>query len=182
MASARQLVVALLLVLAASGVSAWQGSPPRSSDDPLAALAPLVGRWEGTAEGQPGTGPVEREYRRALGERFLRVSNRSVYPPQAKNPKGETHEDEGWFSYDQAHQRLVFRQFHSEGFVNHYVQEGSSLTFVTESIENIPPGWRARETYVLTGADSLEETFELAGPGRNFEVYSRSRLTRVKTR
>lgn len=181
-ASARQLGAALLLVLAANGVSAWQGSPSGPSADPLAPLAPLIGRWEGTAEGQPGTGRVEREYQRALGTRFVRVTNRSVYPPQEKNPKGETHEDEGWFSYDRARKRLVLRQFHSEGFVNHYVQEGGALTFVTESIENIPPGWRARETYVLSGPDAFEEIFELAEPGKDFEIYSRSGLTRVKTR
>lgn len=51
---------------------------------------------------------------------------------------------------------------------------------VTEAIENIPAGWRARETYVFDGAARLEETFELAAPGKDFEVYSRNRLTRVK--
>ena len=46
--------------------------------------------------------------------------------------------------------------------------------FTTEAIENIPAGWRARETYIL------EEIFELAPPGKDFELYSRNRLTRVK--
>ena len=51
--------------------------------------------------------------------------------------------------------------------------------FTTEAIENIPPGWRARETYVI-GADRLEEIFELAEPGKDFAVYSRNRLTRAR--
>jgi hypothetical protein len=50
----------------------------------------------------------------------------------------------------------------------------------TEAIENIPAGWRARETYILTETDQLEEVFELAPPGKDFELYSRNRLTRVK--
>jgi hypothetical protein len=45
---------------------------------------------------------------------------------------------------------------------------------------NIPAGFRARETYVFSGSDQLEEIFEIAEPGKDFEVYSRSRLTRVK--
>jgi hypothetical protein len=54
------------------------------------------------------------------------------------------------------------------------------LIFTSEAIENIPPGFRARETYILTGADQLEEVFEMAEPGKAFVVYSRSRLTRAR--
>jgi hypothetical protein len=70
---------------------ALQSSPPV---DPLQPLAFLIGRWEGTSEGQPGSASVRREYTRILSSRFIRVQNQSVYKPQAKNPKGETHEDE----------------------------------------------------------------------------------------
>jgi len=38
--------------------------------------------------------------------------------------------------------------------------------FTSEAIENIPAGWRARETYVVTGPDEFEEVFELAEPGK----------------
>ena len=154
------------------------------SQDNLAAVAPLLGKWSGTAEGQPGRGTVEREYARALGNRFIRVRNRSTYPPQDKNPKGETHEDEGFFSFDRARKLIVLRQFHTEGFVNSYVQDADAaagtISFTTEAIENIPAGFRARETYTFHGADAFEEVFELAEPGKAFEVYSRSRFTRIK--
>jgi hypothetical protein len=94
------------------------------------------------------------------------------------------HEDEGWFSVDRARQRLVLRQFHVEGFVNQYVEDADSspskVVFTTESIENIPPGWRARETYLVHGPDEFEEVFELAESGKPFELYSRARLRRVK--
>jgi hypothetical protein len=106
------------------------------------------------------------------------------YPVQEKNPAGEVHEDVGLFSFDKARKKIVFRQFHTEGFVNQYVADGDAkagtLVFTTEAIENIPAGWRARETYILTGTDQLEEVFELAPPGKDFELYSRNRLTRVK--
>ena len=167
--------VAMLILLALGAtlfpvlVSATrQASAPA---DALASLAPLVGRWSGTTEGQPGNGTVEREYERILNGRFLQVRNRSIYPPQEKNNKGETHEDVGLFSFDSGRKRIVLRQFHTEGFVNQYVLDPGSapgrLVLVTEAIENIPAGWRARETYILTGADQLEESSSWRRPARN---------------
>jgi hypothetical protein len=174
-------VLSLLLVLSVLPVlvSASHQSPPA---DALSVLDFLIGRWEGTSEGQPGKGTVERQYARALRNTFIEGRNRSVYPPQEKNPKGETHEDFGMFSFDKARKRIVFRQFHVEGFVTHYVQQESVtpgvLVFETEAIENIPSGWRARETYRLLPSGELEEVFELAEAGKSFEIYSRTRLRR----
>ena len=173
-------IVTAVLVALVSTTSGGQQTSPES----LAPIAPLLGRWTGTSAGQPGNGTVERDYERALGGRFIRVRNRSTYPPQEKNPKGETHEDEGFFSFDRARKRLVLRQFHVEGFVNTYVQDveatPGTLSFTSEAIENIPAGWRARETYVFHGPDELEEIFELSEAGKPFALYSRARLKRVK--
>jgi hypothetical protein len=53
-----------------------------------------------------------------------------------------------------------------------------TLMFVSEAIENIAPGWRARETYKRVSDAEFVETFELAAPGEKFELYSESRLKR----
>jgi hypothetical protein len=111
------------------------------------------------------------------------VTNTSTYPPQEKNPKGETHEDVGFISYDKTAQKLVMRQFHGEGFVNHYVLEsvsddGRRFVFVTVAIENIPAGWRGRETYQVLNDDEFVETFALAEPGGDFATYSETRFKR----
>ena len=168
--------VGLMLVALAAAQS--PGTP-----DPLTPVARLEGRWTGTSEGQPGNGKVERQYERVLGSRFIQVRNRSTYPPQEKNPKGETHEDIGFLSFDAGRKRVIFRQFHVEGFVNQYVLQPATapdrLVFVSEAIENIPAGFRARETYVISGPDQFEEIFEIAAPGKDFELYSRTRLTRA---
>lgn len=174
----RNAALAMVLALATSAAA------QTPAVDNLAVVAPMLGKWVGASEGQPGNGTVERDYERMFGSRFIRVRNRSTYPPQEKNPKGEQHEDEGFFSSDRARKRIVLRQFHVEGFVNTYVQEldekPGTISFTTEAIENIPAGYRARETYVLTGPDELEEVFELAEPGKDFAVYSRTRLKRVR--
>ena len=173
--------VVAIHVLGTSSAASGGRQSPAAAPDPFEAVTFLIGRWEGTSEGQPGKGTVRREFSRALSSRFIRIHNRNEYPPQEKNPKGEIHEDEGFFSYDRTRKRLVLRQFHSEGFVNQYVQEaGETPVFTSESIENIPAGWRARETYVVNGPDEFEEIFELAEPGKPFVLYSRARLKRSK--
>ena len=96
------------------------------------------------------------------------------------------HEDVGFISYDKAAQKLVLRQFHVEGFVNEYVldsisSDGRTLVFVTRSIENIPAGWRGRETYrIVSDDDEFVETFALAEPGKEFATYSETRFRRKR--
>ena len=67
-----------------------------------------------------------------------------------------------------------FRQFHVEGFVVHYVLEPptkpGTFVFISEAIENIPAGYRSRETHVVLGPDEFEEVFELAEPGKDFQI------------
>jgi hypothetical protein len=145
----------------------------------------FVGSWEGMANGQPGNGKVEREYQFVLNGKYLQAKNKSTYLPQEKNPKGEIHEDWGLFSYDRGRKQFVLRQFHVEGFVNQYAMDRAAsndktLVFVTESIENIPAGWRARESYRILNNDEFVEVFELAAPGKDFEVYAENRFKRKK--
>ena len=120
-----------------------------------------------------------------MNETFIRVRNKSVYPPQEKNPKGETHEDFGLFSYDGNRKKHVLRQFHVEGFVNQYVEDtiapdGKKMVFVTEAIENIPAGWRARETHQVLNDNEFTERFELAAPREEFKLYSETAFKRAK--
>lgn len=168
----------LLFVVLATVIVAGQS-------DPWAALRAFEGRWEGAATGIPGKGVSTREYRFELNGRFLVARNQSVYEPKSPNVNPEVHEDLGIFSYDRALQKVVLRQFHSEGFVNEYVLDSASadngiLEFVTVKIENISPGWRAKEAYRFVSSDEVIETFSLAAPGKDFEVYSETRLKRVR--
>jgi len=150
--------------------------------DPWGVLRFLLGRWTGEGSGQSGTGQGERTYAFAVRDRFLFVKNLALYPPQERNPKGETHEDWGLFSWDQARRTIVLREFHGEGFVNQYTlrESGPRLVFVTEAIENIPAGWRARLALTPQGPDAFLEEFDLAAPGKDFEPYVRHRWTRAR--
>jgi hypothetical protein len=176
----RAKIIATIVLLAAT-VPAWCQQPPVKSD-PFAPLRFFVGAWRGEQNGEPGHGVSERKYAFVLDGRFLQVNNTSTYPPQEKNKSGEVHHDMGVIGYDKARNKFVFRQFHTEGFVVTYVQEETGdtkkIAFVSEAIENIALGRRARETYLILNEDEFVERFELAEPGKEFALYSEAHLRR----
>jgi hypothetical protein len=154
-------------------------------DTTWAAFKKFAGAWEGVSEGVPGQGRYERMYLFVLNNKFIEVKNKSTYLPSERNPKGEVHEDHGFISYDKSRKLFVLRQFHIEGFVNQYKLESISsdkktIVFVSEAIENIPAGFRAKETYRFTSENEFTETFELAEPGKDFQVYSKATLKKLK--
>jgi hypothetical protein len=159
-------------------------APAQAPPSPWAAIQFMVGEWQGESEGQPGKGSVKRSYDFVLGDKFLHERNVSSYPPQPKNEKGEIHHHWSFFSYDRARRSLVLRQFHQEGFVNQYVMAPASaagtVVFESEALENVPAGWKARETYQVVSADEFVETFELASGSGAYEVYSAARFKRVR--
>ena len=184
----RRLAISGLLLLPAIAPGGAQTnnraeSTPASKPDPWKPMRVFLGEWTGDVSGEPGTGKSEREYKFVLHERFIHVANKSTYPAQPKNLKGEVHEDTGFISYDKAAKKFVLRQFHTEGFVNQFMVETISadqraFVFVSTAIENIPAGWRARESCKFTGENEFTETFELAEPGKDFAVYSETKFRR----
>ena len=175
-----KLIATTLLLFASVGIS--QKPPSRETWEPVKYL---IGSWEGTGSGQPGISKIQREYRLVLNDKFIQVQNKSTYDPQPKNPKGEVHQDWGMISFDKGRKNFVLRQFHVEGFVNQYVMTSPSadskmIIFSSESIENIPAGYRARETYKILGPDEFTEVFEIAEPGKEFELYSEGHFKRKK--
>jgi hypothetical protein len=150
----------------------------------LAWFARMVGTWKGEGDGEPGHSTVSRSYEVSWGGTFLIAHNQSVYAPQPKNPKGEVHDDMSVYSFDKRRKVAVLRQFDVEGFVNQFTAPAATLTgdlvmFETEAIENIPPGFKARETYIFHGDDVFEEVFEIAEPQKEFAIYSHNHLTRA---
>ena len=89
-----------------------------------------------------------------------------------------------FISYDKARKLLVLRQFHVEGFVNQFVFNRDASTpakfaFDSEVFENFSNKWKARETYEVTSPNEFTETFEVAPPDKQFQVYSVNRFKRA---
>jgi enterochelin esterase family protein len=172
----------LMIALAALLAAPVLGQSPDAKSDPLRAVRFLVGDWTGEASGQPGKGTVERKYALVLDGRFIEEHNTSIY--EAKPGKAaETHVHRSFLSYDKAAGKLMLRQFHGEGFVNLYALNTSAsaanrLVFDSVSFENFSNEWQARETYQIVSPDEFVEIFELAAPGKAFEVYSHNHFKR----
>lgn len=172
-------ILALIVFVTASAVAQ---SPQADVWKPLTFF---VGVWEGTGKGEAGEAMVEREYKFALNDKFLQVSHRSIYDPKTKNPKGNVHEDVGFFSFDRARKQLVFRQFNSEGFVVQFLVSGSSdngktVVLESENNENIPKDMRVRITYKIVSDVEFTETYEIAEPGKDFAAYYTKNFKRKK--
>ena len=155
-----------------------------AQSDPWAPLRALEGKWEGPSSGKPGTGTTSRDYRFQMNGKFLFQRDVSTYQPKDPAAKPLIHEDFGIFSYDTDLKKVVWRQFHSEGLVNEYVldsvsADGKSLEFVTTRIENLP-GSRAKKLYHVLSSTEIDETFLLAPPGKDFDLYTVAHLKRVK--
>jgi hypothetical protein len=163
--------LAILLLLSSSALA-----QPAVRD--LHALDWMIGTWRGTSSGQAGEGMVERVCAPLLAGRYLECRTTVMYPSQEKNKKGEVHTDLMLFSFDKRTKTIRMRQFNVEGFVNTF-SESTPLVFTTVAIENLPEGWRARETYTNPAPGEWKETFELAEPGKEFGPYSANALKRA---
>jgi len=155
-----------------------------AQSDPWAPLRAFEGKWEGDTSGKPGKWTTSREYRFELNGKFMFQRDKSQYQPSDPAGKPLLHEDFGVFSYDTSLKKILWRQFHSEGFVNEYAlesasEDGKSLEFVTTHIENLP-GFRAKKQYRVVSASDIEETFWLAPPGKELAVYTVAHLKRVQ--
>jgi hypothetical protein len=171
---------ALFFILLSVTVSAAQ---PAKRDSIWTPVNFFVGTWAGEGSGEPGIGKYERSYKPILNGNFVEIHNKSSYPPTDKHPNGEVHEDVGYIIYDKARKTFLLRQLHAEGFANDYVLESISpdkktLVYTSESIINIPKGWRARETYRILNDTEFEETFELSPPDKPYAVYSKVKFSR----
>ena len=171
------------LLAATLSLPAWPALAQAA--DPLAPVHRFVGQWSGKSSGASGDADVNRQYTLVLRGRYLHETNVSAYPPQEKNKTGERHEHWSMFSWDRQRKCLVLRQFHVESFVNTFRQtpdpeQPSRLVFDSESFENFSNLWKARETYEFSGDDAFVEVFELAAPGKDFQVYSRTQLSRIR--
>lgn len=173
-----RLIIPLFIILT---ISLFAENDPDSTINPFKYF---VGSWTGKETGKTGIGKGEREYIFILDNNFLFQKNTSTFEPQKKNPKGEVHQDWAFYSFDKIRQKYILREFHSEGYVNQYVLDSLStdnktMVFVSEAIENVPDGWRARVSFKIQSEDEFYETFELASPGKEFSLILENKWNRV---
>lgn len=145
-------------------------------------LSFLLGTWEGEGTGFGNEkSAVHSEFNLVIGDQYIEVFNQSWFEPTVDNQEGELHVDRGYISYDKTRDRLVFRQFHIEGYVNTYVlvdslSSADILVFRTESIENFMPGGKAQWTIRRTDETHIETIFDVSFPGEGYTCFGTNRL------
>jgi len=170
----------IVLVFAASPSLARE-----KKSDGLAPVAWLAGDWTGVSEGDPGIAASERHAKRVHNDRFVMVEGRSVYPKQEKNKSGEVHTQIDIWSFDRLRNLIVLREFDSLGFVSTYVQDRAASTegrivLVSEHLENVPAGLKARYTYTFRAPNEYHEFFELDGDGQGLKPYVSGKFLRAE--
>jgi hypothetical protein len=159
--------VFLLLLFLPNLIFAQESKTPQK----FSPMEYFLGKWESTSHGKPGKGQGNREYKYEVGTTYIMVKSESRFEPTDKNPQGEVHIDWGFISFDGFRKKFVYRQFNIEGYVNQYVADLSTdkrIVFETEVIENVPAGFKARNTIEILDENTFREGFELAPPGKEY--------------
>ncbi len=174
----------VILMIAVLLIPICASSQTEQETDPWQTIRFLEGTWQGNGDGMSGHSDVTQKYEFVLGGKFIRMTTKAVFEPQDKNSKGEVHEDLAMFSYDSGRKMFVLRAFYVEGFVNTYVlddisEDGKTLTFNTEHVENGPPGTTARLVFEQTGDNEIEQSFFVAFPGSELSCFSKNLLKKL---
>jgi lysophospholipase L1-like esterase len=171
------------LIFCFLGITGFLFAQDKIKEDIWEPFRYFEGEWMGDEAGKSGIGKGERSIEFIMDKTYLFYKNTSHFEPQEKNPKGETHEDWTFFSFNKNRQKYIIREFHSEGFVNQYILDSLSndnhtFVYISENVENAPPGIQARLTYKILSKNKFKEIFELASSGKNFTVWLENIWTR----
>ena len=145
----------------------------------------FAGSWTGTGDSKGIKAKLEGKFEFIFNGKFLQMKGVSEFEPLKDKPKGEKHEDIGYISYDGIRGKFILRQFMGEGIVTQYVldtlsADGKTFVFLSENLENVPPGFKAKVTYRVLNQNEFLWIFELAAPGKELECYSTNHLERKK--
>ena len=163
----------LLPVLVSTAAGVPDAGPP---PDPLAAVAPLLGRW--VAEADPKAPGVTgwTTFERALGDRIVVRKNHASYPAKDGRPASE-HDDLMVVFVEDGKLRADY--WDSEGHVIRYEVQSPAANrqvFLSEARSGAP---RFRLTYTWPQPGKLDLTFEIAPPGAaEFRPFIAARLRR----
>ena len=142
------------------------GSTPAQTPATLDSLNRLIGKWVGEGTSEVGAGGGYFTFEKSLNGHVLIRKNRADYPATKDRP-AVTHEDLMVVFPDAATKQLRGFYTDSESNTINYVitvsTDGKTITFLSDGRD---PGPRYRLTYVLTTADAITLTFEIAPPDK----------------
>ena len=156
-----------------------------SQDQGLENLNFIIGKWEGKGSGfGDSKSKIVAEYQFVMEGKYIQTYHESQFENSEDGKPGDHHVDMGFISYDKIRNKLVYRQFNNEGYVNQYIlidslSNNSSLIFETENIENFMPGGKARWTINKKSDKIIETIFDVLFPGGEYTCFGTNVLKRV---
>jgi hypothetical protein len=142
----------------------------------------IIGNWSGVGTGFGNeNSTITATYNFVMNKKYIKVTHESHFKPTEKKPKGEHHIDNGFISFDKIRNKIIYRQFNNEGFVNQYIlndtlSNKSTLIFETETIENFMPGGKARFTIKKISTTELETIFDVSFPNKEYSCFGTNKL------
>jgi hypothetical protein len=151
--------------------------PPQSN---FSALDWLVGEWTGKTVKRDPEGVVRLSVSPDLEDHFLLLREQIELPATASVPETK----ESWMGIlggEGTSGDFILRVFSSTGFVTRYrvVVDKAEIHFSPEGGDVPPPGWLFRRIIRRSGVAELEETVQVAPPGKAFFDYYSAKLKRV---
>lgn len=144
----------LLLLFCQSGIA----QQPAGLDS----LKGLLGKWVGEGTGEPGKGAGYFTFESDLQNKILVRKNHAEYPA-TKDQRAFAHDDLMIVYLDASTNQLRGFYADSEGHAINYLitvsSNGKNIVFLSDPRDVGP---RYRLTYLLTSADQMDLTFELA--------------------
>lgn len=181
----RPLFLALLWMLGAVAAPAKDKTPltyriPLPPRADFASLDWLIGEWTGKTGERSPQGEIRLTVSYDLDKRFLILREEVALAATPTVPAT----NESWLgilSPDPSGKGFLLRVFSNTGFITRYrvtVDQGN-VSFNPEGGEDPPPGWLFRRTLQRFDVDELNETVQVAPPGKSFFDYYTAKLARV---
>ncbi len=138
----------------------------------------LLGEWEATGSGEPGTAGGTTVFERSLQGRVILRTNFAEYPPTADRP-GSRHDDLMVIFVSPTGVRADY--YDSEGHTIRYRVTSPGPGLAVFLSEPAPGGPRFRLTYKRVEADALEGEFAIAPAeaGDTFKPYLQWRARKI---
>ncbi len=186
--SLRHLSIAwLLFALFIPGAGLSQDSPDwidKRGDGRFASLVWLVGEWRGYGRFEERVTYLHRKYSYDLGGMYLVERTVDVFPPPEPSTDFEVHQDFVVYYRDTTTGALKAKAFFVEAFVTSETVSGGEnnkpLVMESTQIENAPPGLRTRFTLTRETDARFKETFEIAKPGKEYELVEELVMERLR--
>jgi hypothetical protein len=171
----KKIILAAVFVTLVTTLRSQQPAPVTS----LNSLKFLTGKWIGEGTGEAGAGSGYFTFESSLQGKALLRKNHAEYPASKDHPS-YVHDDLMIVYAEPSGGQLHAFYTDSEGHVIRYAvsaaSDGKTVIFLSEP-QPSAPGYRL--TYVLTEADKMALTFEVAPPGKQFQKFLEGKVRRA---